>query len=91
MRRTRGRSSRPTSGQCDTPGRALQQGGSDGGLQSLDATAESRLGQIQRLGRAMKPLKIHDRHKGSQIKCFEIDTHDALIAPIFAFHSNTKI
>ena len=39
----------------------------------------------------MKPLQLDDRHKCAQIKRFEIDAHDALIAPISAFHSDFKI
>ena len=77
--------------QRHAPGRALQQGRSDRGLQSLDAAAERRLGQVQGLGRAMEPLKVHNCNKGTQIKGFEIDAHDALIAPIFAFQSSFEI
>jgi hypothetical protein len=39
----------------------------------------------------MEPLKVHNCNKGTQIKCFEIDAHDASIAPIFAFQSRIEI
>ena len=71
-------------------GSALQQRRPDRGLQSLDATAERRLRQVQRLGCAMKPSRSTTATKARRSSDSKLMLIIGLIAPIFAFQSSSR-
>src|SRR5690606_7318501 len=68
------------------PRRSFEERCTDRGLELLNAPAQRRLRQMQRIGCAVETFQFDHREKGPQIKDFTINAHYALVTSNFAFY-----